>query len=360
MHARRFDRPTAAIDAQPVVWTEAHVRLASLRSVLQAAIAMLPIWLAHAHVAAAADKADGIAGTTFVTLTGDNDFFAGYDHHYTNGVQVAVSADRTPLPAFVRALPPLRGAADPHVTLSIGQRIYTPTDKTRTEPDPHDRPYAGWLYALADVRVRAGDAVESMQASVGIIGPAAMARQTQNTYHALIGVEKARGWETQLHNQPALLVGFERAWPGLLRRQLGALSADVTPKVGATLGTVYTYANTGAVLRLGRNLPDDFPVTDISLGPPRDGYRPAGRGFGWYGWIGTDVRVVGWNTFLDGNLSGGGPSVERKAFGYDLQLGLAAVWNRSRLGFTFVRRSREFATQSGADSFGQITYSFAL
>lgn len=336
------------------------MRFGSLRSVRRIGTILLAASLGASHAAAAADDTPDRADATYVTFTGDNDFFAGYDHHYTNGLQLAVSADRMPLPAFLRALPPLSGGDRPRITLSLGQRIYTPTDKTRDTPDPLDRPYAGWLYAMADLRVRNGNAVDSIQASLGVIGPAAMGRQTQNTYHALIGADKSRGWDAQLKNEPALLVGYERAWPSLLQAQFKGLTADVSPKMGATVGTVYTYANAGAVLRVGRNLPDDFSATDISLGPPRDGYRPAGTGFGWYAWVGTDVRAVGWNTFLDGNLSDDGPSVDRKPFGYDLQAGLAAVWGRSRLGFTIVRRSKEFSTQSGPDTFGQLTWSFAL
>ncbi len=338
--------------------------IGSAQPALRTVTVALAVALAVLHGAAAADDAHDRSEPVYVTLTGDNDFFAGYDHHYTNGVQLAVSADRAPLPGFVRNLPPLRDASAPRITLSIGQRIYTPTDKTRTSPDPRDRPYAGWLYALADVRVRNGHAVDSIQASLGVVGPAALGRQTQNAYHAVIGADKARGWDTQLANEPALLVAYERAWPSLLQTRLsgpvGGFSVDVSPKIGATLGTVYTYANAGAVLRIGQNLPDDFSATDISLGPPRDGFRPSGAGFGWYAWIGSDARVVGWNTFLDGNLRGGGPSVDRKPFGYDLQLGLAAVWARSRLGFTIVRRSKEFTTQAGADTFGQLTFSCAF
>jgi hypothetical protein len=158
----------------------------------------------------------------------------------------------------------------------------------------------------------------------------------------------------------APLLGYERAWPSLLRTQVASLTLDVTPKIGATVGNVYTYANAGAVLRVGHNLPDDFPVTDISLGPPRDGYRPGDGRFGWYAWVGTEARVVGWNAFLDSNMFGGGPSVTREPFGHDLQLGVAAVWGKSRVGFTFVRRSKEFETQTADDKFGQLTFSFAV
>lgn len=308
--------------------------------------AALLVALTAAPVAAAAGDA-----RPQVTLTGDNDFMAGHDHHYTNGVQLAVSADHL--------LPP-RGAGTRRLTLSLGQRIYTPTDKARAQPDPEDRPYAGWLYAMAELSANRGGTIDSLQLSVGVVGPAALARQTQNSYHAVIGANRAQGWGEQLANEPALTVGLQRSWPAKLQGQLGRFSIDLTPRAGFTLGTVYTYAHAGAVLRFGQNLPGDFAATDISLGPPRDGYRPGGNGFGWYAWFGTDVRAVAWNTFLDGNLSGNGPSVERKPGGFDLQAGVALSWQRTRVGFSMVRRSKEFTTQPEADMFGQLTVSFSM
>jgi len=297
---------------------------------------------------------------TYVSFTLDNDFFAGYDHHYTNGVQFAFSADTLSLPESVRSLPPLRWSADPHITLAIGQRIYTPTDKTSSHPDPLDRPYGGWLYGLADVRVRTGAVVDSVQVSLGVIGPAALARETQNTYHELIGADESHGWSAQIGNAPALLLGYERAWPAWQHARYGSVAFDFTPKVGATVGNVYTYTNAGGVLRFGHNLPDDFPVTDLSLGPPRDGYRASNGDFGWYVWVGTEARLVGWNAFLDGNLSRDDPSVKRKPFGHDLQFGVTALWGRARIGFTLVTRSKEFETQAGADKFGQLTISLPI
>ena len=309
---------------------------------------------AHARQDAAGDD------RTYVSFTLDNDFFAGYDQHYTNGLQIAFSADRTVVPEWLRSLPPLRWSADPHITFSIGQRIYTPSDTKLAQPDPLDRPYGGWLYALADVRVRTGDVVDSVQASLGVIGPASMAKQTQNTYHKLIGADETKGWDSQIGTAPALLLGYERAWPSIQTTRLGRFAADVTPRVGATIGNVYTYANAGAVVRFGQNLPDDFPVTDISLGPPRDGFRPSGTGAGWYVWAGTEARLVGYNAFLDGNLFSDDPGVHRKPFGHDLQLGITALWSRARVGFTLVTRSKEFETQKGADKFGQLSVSLPI
>ena len=119
-----------------------------------------------------------------------------------------------------------------------------------------------------------------------------------------------------------------------------------------------TYADAGAVLRYGSHLPTDLPVTHISLGPPRDGFRGASR-FGWYAWAGVNAHAVAYNSFIEARTYSGGAHVERKKFGVDAQLGVAAVWPRARVGFTLVERSREFAGQAGRDRFGQLAVSFA-
>jgi len=305
-----------------------------------------------------AEEGPAVNAERYFSIIGDNDFFAGYDQHYTNGLQIAVSADQTAVPDWIRSLSPFGADRDQIFVFAIGQRMYTPSDTTLVEPDPSDRPYGGWLYLLAEVRAKKGRAVDSIQASVGVIGPASLAQQTQNAYHQLTGSEKARGWDSQIGNQPAILLGYERFWPGLLTTNLatnfGNFNVDFTPRVGATVGNVYTFASVGAVVRIGQGVPDDFPVTSISLGPPRDGYRPTDTHFGWYLWFGTDVRLVGWNAFLDNAPS----EVKRNLLGFDLQGGIALVWQKARVGFTFVKRSKEFSNQTADDRFGQLMVSF--
>ena len=276
---------------------------------------------------------------TLTSITVENDFFVGYDHHYTNGVQLAF-------------------AATPSTVVAFGQRMYTPTNTDTATPDPKDRPYAGWLYALTDTRLPTTDTIDHLTLSLGMVGPHALGRQAQNAVHRVLGNAEAKGWDSQIGSEATLLVGYERAWPRVVSGQIGERSYDVATRVGGEIGNVFTYAATGAVVRYGHNLPDDIPVTHISLGPPRDGYRGA-RESGWYVWAGVDARAVAHNMFLDGNTVRDSPSVQRKPFGYDGQLGAAFAWPLARVGFAYVQRSREFDGQQGPDRFGQLTLSFA-
>lgn len=285
------------------------------------------------------------AAPRFASFTLENDFFAGYDRHYTNGLQLALLADS-------------RWSADGTAVVALGQRIYTPSDTDVEPPDPADRPYAGWLYAMADLRTRAAPTVDHLTLTAGVAGPASGARQVQDAVHRLLREPISKGWDRQLRSRPTLMAGFERAWPAVLQMPLGGRRLDLALRVGATLGTPYTYADAGAVLRYGSSLPADLPATHISIGPPRDGFRGSRR-FGWYAWAGIDARAVGYNTFIEGATFGDRPRVEREPLGYDAQAGVALAWPGARLGFCLVQRSKEFDRQQGDDRYGQLAVSFA-
>jgi lipid A 3-O-deacylase len=293
----------------------------------------------------------------FASFTLENDFFAGTDRHYTNGLQLAFVTPLASVPAAIRALPPFDRSDSPEVVFAVGQRIYTPADIESPVPDPHDRPYAGWLYGLADVQTRNDEAIDHVTITFGVVGPAAFARQTQDAFHVLTGSERVEGWNSQLRNEPAFTLGLERAWPAVAQGRLGPYRSDLALRTGITLGNVLAYANAGTVWRVGTALPADFPATHISLGPPRDGFRGSGGEVGWYGWLGADARLVARNLFIDGNTFQGGPHVKREVRGYDLQWGAALAWPTMRLSFTLVQRGREFEGQRSPDRFGQLALS---
>ncbi|HSN21504.1 MAG TPA: lipid A deacylase LpxR family protein [Usitatibacter sp.] len=298
------------------------------------------------------------AKTRFASITFENDFFAGYDRHYTNGLQLAFLAELADVPAALRASRPLAWSAEPEAVVAIGQRIYTPSDTDITVPDPRDRPYAGWLYAMTDVRTRIAPTIDHLTLVAGVVGPASLARQMQDGVHRLLHEPLSKGWDYQVRTRPTFMVGYERAWPGVLEAPVGHDRMDLALRAGAALGTPFTYADAGAVLRYGRNLPADIPATHLSLGPPRDGFRGT-RAFGWYLWAGVEARAIGYNTFIQGSTFRQAPDVNLEHFGYDAQVGVTLAWPEARVGFSLVQRSKEFDRQQGDDRYGQLAVSFA-
>lgn len=333
---------------------------------------------------APADRRPGGDGVFSVQL--DNDLFAGNrsnrDRYYTQGLRLSwASGPRTLcwLPTPLAALLELPDGFDPAAAqrvrrygLSLGQNIYTPENKTAKTLVPTDRPYAGWLYAgfaLQSTVVGARGAhppeplrQDTFQIEVGIVGPSALGRQAQNGWHEFIGVPKARGWSNQLHDEPGVVLTFERKWRALRTPLLEgaggpALEADMVPVVGVSLGNVLTAATAGVQFRVGRGLASDF-------GPPRirpalpgsDAFETDGR-FGWHLFAGIGGEAVARNIFLDGNTFRRSHSVERNLAVADFQLGASATYDRHRVSLIHVFRTPEFSRQKNWHQFGALSWS---
>lgn len=312
--------------------------------------------------AAAEPARKGEPGASFA-LSYDNDTVAGTDRYYTSGLQLdwrSASADPPRWLAWLNRQPGLilpEGGA-PRWGLSLGQSIFTPADTRRRDPDPKDRPYAGWLYGSVSLVSSTASAFGAMELQLGVVGPSALGQGAQNGVHRLRGLRLAQGWSHQLKDEPGVNLILIRQWRWNTAPGLGGLSAGLVPSVTASLGNVMTYASAGLVLRLGSRLDADF-------GPPRS--RPAlsgsaffdrAEGFGWYVFAGVEGRLVARNIFLDGNSWLDGPRVDRIPSVGDASLGAVAIWSAARLSATYTLRSREFTGQPSAAQYGSISLSF--
>lgn len=307
----------------------------------------------------AAEQAPGRLST--LSFVYENDAFDNRDVHYTNGVRLSwiPSSSQTPRWAikFARAIPwfPLNGEV--LHGYSVGQSMFTSNDISLKNPPPDARPYAGWLYGGISLSVESGLQLDQLALTVGIVGPASLAEQTQRLIHEVVGANQPKGWDHQLHNEPGLMVSWQRSWRALAARPFVGRQLDLTPHVGVTLGNVLTFANGGLTLRYGANLPLDY-------GPPRiqpgltgtSSFVPTAK-VGWYLFAGVEGRAVARNIFLDGNSFRNSRSVDKRPLVGDLQFGGVVVWNRIRLSYTHVLRSREFETQQSRDNFGSVNLS---
>lgn len=298
-----------------------------------------------------------------VTLTVENDLVNGADRDYTNGVALQWTDTLNRVPHGVRyaVAPFIDPGADIRVTYQLGQNLYTPQDIERKNPDPADRPYGAWLYGAVGVLADTGKSVTSLQLSLGVVGPAAMGEPVQSFVHSLIDTREPRGWDSQLKNEPALLLTAEHKWA---ERLLGApygYQIDASPYIGGALGNVFTHANAGMMVRFGKDLPvGDYGPPRIQPSTPGSGYFAPSEDFGWYLFAGIEGRMVGRNIFLDGNTFQDSPSVDRKLMVGDFTYGIVFNVGRARVSLTQVIRTPEFANDQDFSSFGSlgVAYSF--
>lgn len=314
-------------------------------------------------LAAAIGGCAGIATAGTYSVQVENDRIVKTDRHYTNGIRLSWTSDHEESPEWARSfaawLPLFSGTGKTRISYSLGQSIFTPQDTERTDLVREDRPYASWLYAGAALHSETPDGrrQDSLGIDFGIVGPGSFGDETQNRWHELIGVSQSRGWDNQIENEPGIAIVYQRKWrrQRILSEPETALGIDVIPHLGGSVGNVLTFANGGITFRLGQDLPADFGPALIRPGIPGSDYFEATRRFGWYLFVGAELRLVARNIFLDGNTFRDSHSVDKRIAVGDFRAGIAFTFLRAvRLSYTQVFRTREFKGQPDADIFGSL------
>lgn len=334
------------------------------------------------------------------TLRLENDMFAGTDRNYTNGVALtAISRDVAgtlrpeclpqPIGLYARFI----GWVDPdfwrdsgaqavsqNLVVRLGQTMYTPEDKARTDMIEEDRPYAGLLYlGLAwNRRVHPQTARYEMldvrEITLGMIGPWSLAEPSQDLVHRVRGIERFRGWDNQLRNEPAFQMAMERKFKPYLE---GAIrpgwSSDVIGSYALRVGNIETAASAGVELRTGWNIPNDFgsypirpgaenrppsSVADLRATKPQSTRAPRP---GAHVFLNLEAKAVAWDFSLDGNMFRHGHHVSRRPWVAQAGLGISSQWiiagRGVRLAVMRIWRTREFDQQTGHHAFGSIALS---
>lgn len=299
------------------------------------------------------------------SATFENDTFGGTDRNYTNGIRLDYVTPRN-APAWLartgrRSLGWLTDAEDWYLTFGVGQNIYTPQDIALDVPPEDDRPYGAFLYGSVGVVADSGDRLDTLQLDLGIVGPSALGEDTQKTVHSILDVQRPRGWEFQLRDEPAVRLVYERKYRYLTSVDLGlfGLQADAAPSWSVAVGNVDTSASVGLTLRVGDRLEDTYGPPRILPAVAGPGFFESADGFGWYLFGGAVGRAVGYNIFLEGNLFKDAPEarergVEPNRLVADFQVGLALQFQGVELAYTHVFRSEEFERQDGFAQFGSL------
>jgi lipid A 3-O-deacylase len=293
------------------------------------------------------------------TFTYENDLLAGTDRYYTSGVQFAWRSAPYVPPSWIANGPGIVLPNDGVLRwgFAIGQNIFTPDDTTLRNPDPSDRPYAGWLYGAISLSSTTPTSYGSIELQLGMVGPSALGEQTQNGVHDLLNIRRAYGWDYQLKDEAGVNLLLARQWRFNSDPVWDDIAVGFVPSLTASLGNVQTYASAGMVVRVGNDLAADF-------GPPRMRPSVSGSAFyepvrrwGWYVFAGLDARVVAHDIFLDGNTWRDSRSVDKEVMVGEATAGLAVFTPVGRVTFSYAARTREFQNQQESAQFGSISLS---
>lgn len=310
----------------------------------------------------------------FLTLYFENDgsFVRpwGTDKHYTSGEGFSFAAQPEWARSLGRYIPSAWDQFDPSrpdTTFAAGfiaaQDIYTPQDLTRVNPDPYDRPYAGWLrlglfWQRAVAPAEGHATMEHFQLDLGMIGPSSLADKTQKFIHTHVTswAEQPEGWQSQLHDEPEFNFTYLRKWRFTLNQPADnwVPVMQVIPEAGVTAGTLQRMLVGGVLARAGWNYtPDDFGPGNMHEVAAFTGRRQVESPFGFYVFGRAGGMLVEHNTLLEGNNFRDSPGVDATPLVGEFQAGVALQFLRHvELVWAQVVRTPEFHSQHGGDGYG--------
>lgn len=322
-------------------------------------------------------RAEG--GSPFNTLTvyWENDTFVGTDADYTNGFKLTLSTPyktgqtQDHLPAWsypiINLLPFVSDPATPRaVSVSIGQDIYTPEDTDRSDIIEDERPYAGITYLSTGYHSKANGRKNSWELIIGIVGRHSYAEDIQNWVHDVVNSRRARGWDNQLKDEPLFEAVYESQWRLYQSGRGNGFGYDVIPHLGGRIGNLSVYANTGAEVRFGWGLSDNYGTCPIRAGCETDSASydhengfPSDDRFGFHFFISTDGRIVLWDITLDGNTLRESHSVEKEYLVADIRAGIGIEYGRIKTSCSYIYRTKQFKSQDLNQIYGAVRVSYS-
>ena len=272
----------------------------------------------------------------------ENDLGYG-DRHYTHGTRLEYIPSTTP--EWAKGVFPKNKVT---MGISIAQYMYTPSDISISELIEDDRPYGGWAYMGLLFNGSKGNFLHLVEVDVGITGPPSLAEGTQKFVHKMISNLIPRGWENQIKTEPGLCLTYQRKYKKRCKYE-NNFDLDLIVHGGGAAGNIFSYMNGGGMLRTGFNVPDDFGYIKM---------EPSARiikDFSWYVFVGTDIRWVHHNIFLDGNTYQDSHSVIKNPIVYDMNCGTGIKAWDLELIYSYTFRSKEFKLQDEPNVFRSLS-----
>jgi hypothetical protein len=320
---------------------------------------------------------------SYLTFYYENDLFNGEDANYTSGGRLSYITSGKPavdIEFIQQTLDFLSGGEDSSELMksiwglnqpsgveyaygfALMQLMYTPEEFETSTPPLGERPYVGWLGVGFSVHARDRRTLNSVEISIGTVGPNAFAEDTQDYIHNIIGEEKFQGWDSQMPNEPTLNVIFnqKRRWHLLEDADLPMdLEIDGFHETGISLGSFLTDIHVGGLVRIGWNLPVEF--SDPRLTQTAHTQRLFSNGEGnderWsaYAIIGARGSAVFHDITIDGPVFRNyETNIKREPLVGEAYIGFGIRRGNWEFGYVHTYRGKQFESQGDPQGFGSV------
>ncbi|WPO79779.1 lipid A deacylase LpxR family protein [Flavobacterium sp. KACC 22761] len=263
----------------------------------------------------------------------DNDLYTSSknDMYYTNGLEL-----------FFRYLSKNENVKiNKKITeFRLGQYIYNPRFINETAVDINDRPFTGYLFAEAGRSFfYQSESVLKTDFQLGYMGPNAFGRETQESFHHLIGYKKVFGWENQLHN--AFAVQAHAIYSKKLFSSWHNDFIDLHFQSEANLGTIFTGVSTGFLTRIGfKKL---LPIYDSNLHDASVSSEPQYEIREFYFYAMPMVNYQFYDATIQGSMFSNTSPVtfDLEPLRFNAEAGIKYRHNKFNISYSFLYRGRE-------------------
>ena len=299
----------------------------------------------------------GQAKTKEIGLITDNDLYTSSknDMYYTNGLEL-----------FYRFLSKNNNEkiSKKITEFRIGQYIYNPRFINAESVGENDRPFTAYLFAEAGRSFfYKSESVLKTDFQLGFMGPNAFGRQTQESFHHLIGYKTVYGWENQLHN------AFGAQAHALYSKKLFPNKhndfVDLHFQSEGNLGTIFTGVSTGFLARIGfKRL---LPIYDSNMYDASVSSEPQYNIREFYFYAIPSVNYQFYDATIQGSMFNNTSPLtfDITHWRFNAEFGLKYRHNNWNLSYSFIYRGREvepneITNTSAGYFFGSIRLGYLL
>jgi len=298
----------------------------------------------------------GQAKTTEIGFITDNDLYTSSknDMYYTNGLELFYRfLSKNENPIINKKI----------IEFRVGQYIYNPRFINAEAVTINDRPFTGYLFAEAGRSFfYQSESVLKTDFQLGFMGPNALGKETQESFHHIIGYKEVFGWENQLHNAFAVqahVMYSKKMFPSKHNDFI-----DLHFQSEANVGTIFDGISTGFLSRIGfKKL---LPIYDSNLHDASVSSVPQYNIREFYFYAMPSVNYQFYDATIEGSMfSNTSPlTFELEPLRFNAEFGLKYRHNNFNMSYSFIYRGRELRdpetnTNSGY-FYGSIRFGYLL
>jgi hypothetical protein len=303
-----------------------------------------------------------------------NDFFAGTDRHFTNGMALSWIDDAVGnvennnsnaysqfMLKSISKLPliEIESTKNYNAGISISQMAITPSDTSISSPQYDDIPYAGYLTASFYIFRWDSRNFNEFRIDLGVVGEEAGAEFIQNTFHKFIGNSEAMGWDTQLGTEYIANAFFRYGEITWQKNNFHTLDMDWFNQGGCQIGNFLSDIFVGTMFRMGQNYIKNFNVhypylrEEASLLYLENKHQ----GFGWAFSAGVNSQAMFYSYILD-EAKNNGYNTTKNTFNASIYSGIDLYYNAHKISFLYQSQSPYTQEEKRVDIFGGFIYSY--